>query len=169
VEDESSCRAPLRLAKRIALFVGAVCAAYSPALAQYPPPGSIPEPGAIVISRDVPQRPAFAPGQPGSVTTVQASPVDTIFGVTGAMVSVLSDGESADIAAGIQAQRGVSDNAFMGADAALNPQIGGGLGEVATQSFGGAGLSNTISGAVENATGAISSSLGALSALGGSQ
>lgn len=134
----------------------------SPAFAQYPPPGSVAPPGSIIISRDVPQRPAFAPGQPGAVDPVETAPLATIFGGT-SQVAILTDDQSADVAAGAQSQQGALGTAYEGANAALNPQFGSGPGQVAAGSLGGGGIGSAISNAVGAATGAIGGALGPLS------
>lgn len=147
-------------------FVFAAAVVTAPAFAQYPPPGSVAPPGSIIVTRDVPQRPAFDPGQPGTVNAVQASPLDIIFGATGQTVSILSDNETADVAAGVQAQRGALGAGLTGADAGINQQFANNPGHVAAGSLGG-GLGNSISNAVGNATGAIGKALAPLSSGGG--
>lgn len=134
----------------------------SPAFAQYPPPGSVAPSGSIIISRDVPQRPAFAPGQPGTVNPVETAPVAMIFGAT-SQVAILTDDQSADVAAGAQSQQSALGTAYEGADAALNPQFGSGPGQVAAGSLGGGAIGGAISGAIGAASGAIGRALGPLS------
>ena len=141
----------------------------APAFAQYPPPGSVAPPGSIIVARDVPQRPAFAPGQPGTVTAVETAPVSLIFGATNQVVSILTDDQTATITAGVQGRGGGLLGGLLGADSAMNPQYGNGHGQVSAGSFAG-GLGGTISGAIGTATGAIGNATGviggALSSIG---
>jgi len=140
------------------ILIGAAATASSPAFAQYPPPGSVAPPGSIIISRDVPQRPAFAPGQPGTVHPVETAPVALIFGATSQTVSILTDDETSNITTGANGMGGTFGTAFDGAHAALNPQLGSGPGQVAAGSLGG-GLGSTISNTINTATGAIGRAL----------
>ena len=152
---------------RIVLLIPIAAAmAGSPAFAQYPPPGSVAPPGSIIVSRDVPQRPAFDPGQPGSVNTVQTAPVDIIFGATSQTVSILSDDETAMVTAATKEQTRALGAASAGAEAALNPQLGSGPGQVSASALGG-GLGGSIANTINTATGAIGRALGPLSSIGG--
>jgi hypothetical protein len=56
-------------------------------------------PGAIIISRDVPLRPAQIPKDPGEVVAVQTAPTAVILDATGRIGTPLSDGEAAAVSA----------------------------------------------------------------------
>lgn len=144
-----------------------VAAAGSPAFAQYPPPGSVAPPGSIIVTRDVPQRPAYDPGEPGTVNAVQTAPVDLIFSATNQVVSVLSDNETAGIVAGVDPQRGTSGQVFGGSESSQNGQFGTTSGPNSPGGYGG-GLGGTITGSISTATNAIGRALTPLSSMGGS-
>jgi hypothetical protein len=139
--------------------------AAAPALAQYPPPGSVPPPRSITITRDVPQRSAFDPGQPGTVHTVGVAPIEIIFGATDHAITILSDDESAGVASGAATQSNAVVSAMAGANAALDTQTGRSSGDVSGTIAGG-GLGGTITGAIGSATGVIGSALSPLSGMG---
>jgi hypothetical protein len=122
-------------------------------------------PGSIIVARDVPQRPAFAPGQPGEVTAVETAPVDIIFGATNQIVTILSDDQAAAVNSGIAGQRSGLANGLGSIDATLNDQFGSGPGQTSAGSFAG-GLGGTINSAVGAATGAIGKALTPLSSVG---
>ncbi|MDT9598992.1 hypothetical protein [Sphingosinicella rhizophila] len=144
---------------RTLLIAGVALTGATPAFAQYPPPGSVAPPGSITISRDVPQRPAFDPGQPGTVNAVNTAPVDLIFGATQGLVSILSDDETAGVSSGVEVQRGALGIALGDSDAALNSQFDSSPGQIAAGSFGGVGLGSTITNSIGAATGAIGRAL----------
>jgi hypothetical protein len=150
---------------RLAIIALSVASGASPALAQYPPPGSVPPPRSIIISRDVPQRPAFAPGQPGTVLSVETGPVDTIFGATDLIAVTLSDEQFAAISAGADTQHSAVDAAMRGANDALHGQDGHGAAQLGGHSFG-TGFGGSIAGAMGTATSAIGGALAPLSSMG---
>lgn len=76
-----------------AMAIGSISAT-APALAETTAP-----PGSIIISRDVPLRPAHIPKDPGQVNAVQASPAGVVLGAVGQMGTPLSDSEAAAISA----------------------------------------------------------------------
>lgn len=146
-------------------FITIAATTAAPALAQYPPPGSVPPPRSITITREVPQRPAFMPGQPGTVHTVDVAPIELIFGGTDHAILILSDDESAGVASGIAGQSNAVLSAMDGANAALDTQIGRSSGDVGGGMSSG-GLGGTITGAIGTATGVIGSALSPLSGMG---
>lgn len=72
-----------------------------------------PPPNSMILSRDVPMRSAYRPGEPGDVSTVETAPVDIIFGGMSQMATILSDDQVSRVTAEpISRSMGAMDHAL---------------------------------------------------------
>jgi hypothetical protein len=115
-------------------------------------------PGTLTISRDVPTRYAYMPGEPGEVTTIPTGPSKEVFEILGAGLTPLTDEQAAGVT-------GDPGNSHSGA----TPNGVGSLESVLVttniNSVGAPGMTSTggiISGAIAQGTNAIVSGVSAL-------
>lgn len=138
-----------------------------PANAQTEPP-----PGGITISRDVPTRRAYLPGEPGRVTAVETAPVQTILDAVSHAAVPLTDDEIAAVSAGQQPDATRPSGAINDAlTLSQSLTVNGSQGSPLSSGALGGGMSGAINSAIGAGTGAIQDALSPLGSIlpGGGQ
>lgn len=164
---------PLKFGSQVGFFPKAVAALVSPCLLASPATLAAqtllktePEPGEIVISRDVNSRGIGSPNSPGAVSAVDAGAEDVILGALSSGLKPLSDSEVAAVNAGEGAQRPPLPGSIAGLDLS-GPELTAGA-DLGVGSQGGGG--GVVGQAVGQGISALQSTLGTIGqAVGGSE
>lgn len=123
-----------------------------------------PQPGELIISRDVEYRAIGSPNVPGAISTVDVGPDELIVSSISIGLTPITDGEAAQIASGPQLGGGIVNESLSTGLAVLGDTHAGG-------SFSpGESAGSSVGGTINEALGAIPSAMSALNgALGGNQ